>query len=327
MRETTFLKQNEKKWKEFEQVVGAREGTVPPDQIADLFIEITDDLAYARTHYPQSNTVRYLNSLAARVHLAIIKNKKEKKNTFVDFWKRDLPLLLAESQPKLFYAFLIFAIAIFIGIISTLYDINFLRMIVGDGYVDMTIDNIERGEPLAVYGTGGKLESFLSITANNLRVDLMSFIGGLLISFGTAYILLYNGIMIGAFFTFLYSYGYLGETFQVVFIHGALELSAIVISGAAGFWLGNSILFPRTYSRLESLKRGAINGLKIFLSVIPVTIVAGFLEGFVTRYTNMPALLSLLIIFASLGLIVWYYIIYPLQLKSRENSEAAVAYG
>lgn len=314
MRETTFLKQNEKKWKEFESLVHARKGLVPPDKIAELFIEVTDDLAYARTHYPQSTTTQYLNGLAGQLHQAIVRNKKPKSSGILPFWKTELPGIMYDTRHKLLYSFLIFIVAAIIGSISTNYDINFVRTILGDEYVDMTLRNIERGEPLAVYGNGSEIDSFLEITVNNVRVSFLAFVAGILFSIGTAYLLFSNGIMVGAFMTFLFHHGFLKETILTVFIHGTLELSAIVIAGAAGFQVGHSLLFPRTYSRLESLKMGALKGLKIIFGLLPVFVVAGFLEGFVTRHTDMPAGLSILIIVSSAGFIVYYFIVYPMQL-------------
>lgn len=316
MRESTFLKQNEKKWKDFEQVLRAKRKDVSPDDIAGLFIEVTDDLSYARTHYPSSNTTKYLNELAAKVHLSIVRNKRERKNRIWTFFKFELPSIMADSQWKMLYSFIVFMIGIGVGVVSTLYDENFLRLILGDGYVNETLANIERGDPLGIYGSGGEVSSFLGITMNNLRVGLMIFVMGLLCSVGSAWLIFTNAVMVGAFQSFFYMHGLLGESFQVVYIHGTFELSMMVIEGAAGFTLGNAILFPGTFTRLESLKRGAIRGLKIALGVMPFTIVAGFLEGFVTRYTDMPLALSLLIILGSLTVVVYYFIIYPLQLKA-----------
>lgn len=317
MRETTFLKQNEKKWKEFEQLLRAKRGTVAPDDIAELFIEVTDDLSYARTHYPKSNTTKYLNDLAGKVHLSIVRNKRERKNRFWTFWKYELPSIMAHSQWKIFYSFLVFMIGVGVGVVSTLYDENFLRLILGDGYVDYTLENIRKGDPLGIYGSGGEVSSFLGITMNNLKVGVIAFALGLLCSVGTAWIIFSNAVMVGAFQAFFYQHGLLAESFQVVYIHGTFELSMIVIEGAAGFTLGNAILFPGTFTRLESLKRGAVKGLKIALGAMPFTIAAGFLEGFVTRYTDMPLILSLLIILGSLSIVVFYFVIYPLHLKSR----------
>ena len=93
-----------------------------------------------------------------------------------------------------------------------------------------------------------------------------------------------------------------------------MEIFAIVIESMCGLILGASILFPGTYSRIESFKAGMKTSLKIWLSTMPFTIAAGFLEGFVTRYSNvMPTIVSVLIILVTLGFIAWYYLVYPFK--------------
>jgi uncharacterized membrane protein SpoIIM required for sporulation len=79
-------------------------------------------------------------------------------------------------------------------------------------------------------------------------------------------------------------------------LHGTIELSSIVIAAAAGFTMGNSLLFPGTYSRLESFKKGAVKGLKIVMGLVPFFILAGFIESFITRYAFMPLSIKALII-------------------------------
>ena len=113
MREITFLKENSDRWKEFESMIENPESSsgVNPDLLADLFVRLTDDLSYAKTHYPSSNTTKYLNSLAARVHQAIYKNKKEKTSRFKTYWKYELPHLFKSSHKQLLYAFIIFFVS------------------------------------------------------------------------------------------------------------------------------------------------------------------------------------------------------------------------
>jgi uncharacterized membrane protein SpoIIM required for sporulation len=108
-------------------------------------------------------------------------------------------------------------------------------------------------------------------------------------------------------------------------LHGTLELSAIVIAGAAGFIMGNSILFPGTYSRLASFLKGTVDGLKILLALVPVFILAGFIEGFFTRFTSMPWILSALIIVGSAVYIIYYYVIYPIRLDNERKKSIHTA--
>jgi len=101
-------------------------------------------------------------------------------------------------------------------------------------------------------------------------------------------------------------------------LHGALELSAIVIAGAAGMAIGNSLLFPGTYSRVEALTRAGNRAVKMVVGLVPIFIVAAIFESFVTRYSaELPVFFSLAIIVSSFTFIIWYFIILPIQLKSK----------
>jgi uncharacterized membrane protein SpoIIM required for sporulation len=319
VKEITFLKQNAKKWEQFEVLLTKKRNT-NPDLLADLFIQLTDDLSYARTNYPQSKTTHYLNSLALQAHQEIYKNKKEKSNRIFNFWKYELPMLFKKSHKQLLYSFLIFIIAMLIGIISAAYDDDFVRLILGDSYVNQTLENIDKGDPMGVFKSMSQGAMFSFITVNNIKVSFLCFAFGILFSVGTGYLLFTNGVMLGAFQYFFYAKGLLLKSILVIWIHGTLEISAIVIAGAAGLTMGNSILFPGTYSRKQSFYMGATQGIKIIVGLIPVFILAGFLESFITRYTQMPSWLSLSIILVSLSFVVWYFIIYPLYLNKTINT-------
>jgi len=316
MREAAFVKQNKAKWIAFEKAITLN-SKISPDHLADYYIQLTNDLAYAQTYYPESKTLQYLNSLASQAHQKIYINKKESKNRIVSFWKYEFPLFFMQHQKMLFYSFLLFAMATSIGVISTLNDDSFVRLILGDAYVNKTLDNIENGDPTAIYKSGGEIGTFLGITINNIRVAIFAYAAGVVTSIGTGYILFSNGVMLGAFFTFFYNRDLLFEASKTIWLHGTIEISVIVIAGCAGMVMGNSILFPKTYSRKISFLKGAKDGLKIVVSTIPFFIIAGFIEGFVTRYSNMPIWLAMTIIFSSLALIVYYYIIYPIILNKK----------
>lgn len=315
MREAAFIKQNMPRWKEYEKLL-QQEQKLDPDKKSEIFIQLTDDLSFSRTQYPQSESTRYLNSLASKIHLVIYKNKSEDRSRFITFWTRELPELLQGMYRYIFYAFLIFAIAILIGILSVKSDDTFARLILSDGYVNMTLENIKKGNPLGVYANEDQLNMFFGITFNNIRVSFMAFAAGLIFSVGTAWLIFYNGLMVGTFFTFLAQEDQLENALGIVMLHGTIELTAIVIAGAAGFRMGHSILFPKTYSRMDSFKQGARDGLKVVMALIPFFIIAGFIESFITRYSNMPLVLKLLIIGLSVVLIVFYFFIYPYKFRT-----------
>ncbi|WP_299334072.1 stage II sporulation protein M [uncultured Psychroserpens sp.] len=317
MREVAFIKQNKEKWLNFEKAIFGKT-LKNPDELASLYIQLVNDLSYAQTYYPKSKTILYLNNLAAKAFQKIYKTKREDTNRFVHFWKVEVPLIVYEYRRYVYYAFAIFLSFVAIGALSAAHDDSFVRLILGDSYVNMSLENIKDGDPVAVYKSGSNWGSFIGITLNNLYVGICSFIFGVIGGLGTAYYMLVNGIMVGAFQYFFYQEGVLWESVRGIWIHGSMEIFAIVIEGAAGLILGASILFPKTYSRMISFKMGVKNGVKILISTFPFTIAAGFLEGYVTRYSNtMPNWLSVGIILFTLSLISYYYLIYPFILNKK----------
>ncbi len=318
MKEIVFLNTNVKRWRQFEELLNKPSQT-KPDTLAELFIQITDDLAYSRTYYPQSDTTKYLNSLALRAHQLIYVNKKEKGNRIQKFWGYEFPSVIFDTRKFILYSFLIMFIASLIGAISTANDDTFVRLILGDYYVNMTLENIKNGDPLAVYKHAQNIDMFLGISINNIRVSFIAFVMGLFTSFGTGMILFQNGVMLGCFQYFFYQHGLLMESVLTIWIHGTLEIFAIIVAGAAGMVLGNSFIFPGTYSRLTSFIMNTRKGVKMVVGLVPIFITAAFFEGFITRYYQSHWAFRLPIIVGSLIFIIWYFFIYPAKVKQFEN--------
>lgn len=310
MKEVTFIRRNIDKWKEAEKVV-EQATNLSPDRLADVYTDLTADLAFAQTHFPTSRISIYLNNLASALHNKIYQNKREKWTRIITFWTQEIPQIMYDARRELLVSFIIFTVSVLIGAVSATGDLDFVRLILGNGYVDMTLDNIANGEPMAVYNGSSEVPMFLGITLNNIMVSFYCFAMGILTSFGTGYMLFNNGVMIGAFQMFFFQHGLLGESMLAIWLHGTLEIWSIIVAGAAGLALGNGWLFPGTYSRLESFKRGAKRGVKIVVGTIPIFIMAGFIESFITRHTELPDILRLGLILISLAFIIFYYIYLP----------------
>lgn len=310
MKEINFIRRNIEKWKKTEKVVD-RARVSHPDELADTYSEITADLSFAQTHYPNSRITIYLNNLASALHNVLYRNKREKWSRITTYWSREVPETMFGARRELWVSFLIFVVSIFIGVLSSLNDDTFIRLILGDSYVDMTLNNIANGEPMGVYGRESEVPMFLRITLNNIMVSFNVFILGIFTSFATGFLLFRNGVMVGAFLPLFYQHGLLGEAMLTIWLHGTLEIWAIVVAGAAGLSLGNGWLFPGTYSRGASFRHGAKKGLKIVIGTVPIFIVAGFIEGFLTRHTHYPDWVRLGLILLSLAFIIYYYIYLP----------------
>lgn len=320
MKEVSFIRQNIEKWKSLEKIVDQTPAH-NPGELADTYMEITTDLSFSRAHYPKSRITIYLNNLASALHNQLYKNKKEKYSRLITFWTHEIPDVMYHSQRELLYSFIVFIASALIGILSAVNDDSFVRLILGDGYVDMTLNNIKNGDPMGVYGTSDELPMFLRIVFNNIGVSFRAFAMGILTGFGTGFLLFFNGVMVGAFQTFFFQHNAGWESVLAIWLHGTFEISAIIIAGAAGFALGNGWLFPGTYSRRYAFLQGAKRGLKIIAGLIPVFIVAGFIESYLTRHTEFPVFIRLSIILFSLICVIYYYIILP-QLRHHGKSKA-----
>ncbi len=319
MKEFTFIRNNIDKWQRAEIIISDADSQ-SPDRLAEVYTDLTSDLAFAQTHYPDSRITIYLNKLSSVLHNSIYRNKREKWTRILTFWTQEVPQVMYDARKLLLASFLIFLISMLIGVMSQCFDHDFCRIILGDYYVDMTLDNIAKGKPMAVYDSDGELNMFLGTTFNNIRVSFMMFVSGILTSIATGAYLFQNSVMLGCFETFFAQHGLLYESFLAVFLHGTLEISAIIIAAAGGLAIGNGWLFPGTYSRLVSFRRGAKRGLKIVAGTVPVFILAGFIEGFVTRHTEVPDAIRLAFILLSLAFVIGYFVILP-QIRHRQRKK------
>jgi uncharacterized membrane protein SpoIIM required for sporulation len=316
MKETSFIQQNKEKWERFEKLYESK--TNDPEELSNLYMEMTDDLSYAQTFYKRRTVRVYLNQLAQKVFTGVHKQRGESVKKLFTVWKVSLPLEIYRARKNLLFALIAFLIYAVIGAITTHFDPDFPRVVMGDGYVDMTIENIKNGVPLDVYKDESQLGMFIQITTNNMKVSFLTFFVGFFFTIGTHVLMFYNGVMLGAFQYFFKLKGLLITSFLGIWIHGAFEISSIVIAGAAGITAGNGWLFPRSYTRLQSLQLSTKRGLKIMMSLVPFVIAAGFLESFVTHnYQTLPEWSKWTLIILSFSLILFVYVFYPIYVARK----------
>ena len=309
MKETKFIEQNQEKWSEFEDLLQQQQRD--PARLNDLFIQITDDLSYARTFYPNRSVRMYLNGLAQRVFHNVYRGKQVPKGWVRRFWSVELPQIMWESRKALLVSFSLFALAFVVGVVSSMINPDFANVILGSEYVTMTEENIRNGDPMGVYKREGPFGMTSYIAANNLQVAFFTAVLGVAASIGTVFIMLKNGVMVGVFQYFFIAKGEFWNSFLTIWIHGTLEISAIIIAGAAGLVAGSGLLFPGTHTRVQAFQITVRRGMKIFLGVAPVILLAAFFEGFLTRYTDTPDVVRLLFILTSLAFVLWYFVWLP----------------
>lgn len=322
MKETRFIAQNKEKWQESENLLG--NPVKDPEKLSALFTQVIDDLSYSRTYYPNRSVRVYLNKIAREYFAQIYRHHRSRKGTLKHFWLDELPQIVYESRRALMLSLIIFVASAGIGIFSAVNDPDFTSTILGDSYVTMTKANIEKGDPMAVYKEGHQMDMFLGITLNNLMVAFRTYVFGVFMSVGTVAILLYNGIMVGCFQFFFVERGLFAESALAIWLHGTLEISSIILAGGAGLVLGSGLLFPGTYSRLQAFQISAMRSLKLMLGITPIFVVAALIESFLTRYTDVPDLIRLLLILLSASFIFGYFVYYP-WMKARKGFDEPLA--
>ncbi len=322
MRETEFIANNQEKWERYEKSL-ERSGE-DPELLHHLYLQITDDLAVCRTLYPNRLVRVYLNGLAQRTFLQLNRGRRGTLSKLLTFWSDELPRVVYANRHPLLLSLLVFGLALLVGVLSYRADPDFAELILGADYVHMTEAQIATGDPMAVYKAQNPFDMALQITLNNLLVALLTFVTGLFLCVGSVVMLVRTGVMVGVFQYFFFAReGVFQESLLTIWIHGTLEISSLIIAGGAGLTLGSGLLFPGTLTRLQAFGRSARAGLKLLLGTLPLFLIAGFLEGYVTRYTDLPDALRLVFILLCLVFIVWYYVVYPRAVVRSGGSRVA----
>ena len=283
-----FIKKNKERW-----LQNQHNPSQDPDEMAASFTQLVDDLAYAKTFYPSGKVTAYINSQASKIYLDIYKNG------------------------VILFSLVGFVIFFAIGFFTSQQDDDVARGFFGDSYVEKTVENIESGNPFGIYESGSPLLSWLGIMINNIKVALLMFVSGLFCGIPTLYKHAETSAMVGIFDQFFAARGFGIDFWLVVFVHGTLEITALIISTAAGLVLGKSFLFPGTIKRMEAFKQGAKDGVKIMIGLMPVFALAAFFEGFITRLYNDVSVLTTIIFALSVIFVVWYFILYPIKLHKK----------
>lgn len=324
MREARFIKKNVEKWNRYQH-----EETKDPDEMADRFITLLDDLAYAKTFYPKSKVTRWINGIAGTIYQSIYQNRKQNFSRIILFWKYELPLLFKRYHKVFLFSFLLFVSFVAIGVISSTNDPDYARQYfnhqVQPGYYDETIASIQKGDPFGVYKDDNPFSMFVRIAFNNISVAFRTVIFGVLFGIGTLLFMWKNGVMLGCFQYIFFSQGLGWQSVLVIWIHGTIEISSIVIASCAGFILGTGWIFPGTFSRKQSFLRAAKDAIKICISLVPFFIIAAFFESYVTHLMSntfqknsvdigLPVPFSVMILAGSFFLVLWYFVLYPVRL-------------
>lgn len=320
MKEIMFIRQNKKKWQKQEEMTNSLD-QLGTDELSDLYIELSADYAQSKNQYGDARITKYLGNLVTKTHTYIYRKKKISLKAIIDTFAKEIPAVVAEAKIELLFSLGIFLAATLVGVILAIQDEQNIIDFLGAGYVDMTLKNIANGTPMDVYNREESSPMFWFISINNINVTLSTYAYGLIPFLGSGYIMATNGLMLGEFQTLFFLHGAGLKSMLSIWMHGAFEIPAIIISGAAGIALGRGWVMPGTYKRIESLKKSGLRSVKILLSTTPILIVAAFLESYITRHTEWNDALRIAIILSLFGFIIFYYVYIPFFKNKAKNKE------
>ena len=308
MTPAAFLENRKPIWDKVEQLLDSagKSGCkkLTPRQLHELtrlYPTIAVDVSKVRMYKLDNITLSRVNDLAIRSHGLLYHRKKDKSdNGIIKFILQDYPRIFRANIYYLIFALLLFCIPM----ISTY---SIVRVNPETAYIFMPNGlDIEGADTVSAEDVSERYRRMpgsimsASITTNNIQVALIAFSLGIIVALGTCFILLSNAIMLGCFIGHFANHGFSAELWYFLAPHGLLEIFAIIVAGAAGLKLGLSILIPKNLTRRDSLKKGAAESVLYVLGTIPMFIVAGFIESFITP-AYFDGKIKVLIGFASLA--------------------------
>ncbi len=266
-----------------------------------LYRQTASDLSSVREDPASQQAARHLNQLLARAHNVIYMGRKSDPGGITHFYRETYPQIFRATLPYTMAAFAIFLAAALCGLLLTLHDASFSRYLLGA----RMSDTIERRQMWTQPIVTLKPLASSNIMTNNLTVVFAAFAFGITAGLGTMYVMFVNGLLFGVVSAACWQAGMATQLFGFVTPHGVLELPAIFIAGGAGLLVARGLLFPGALPRRDSLAQAGGQGVRLVLGTIPLLIVAGVIEGFVSP-TTLPVGVKLLFGGAMAGLLALY---------------------
>ena len=282
---TRWLEKRKPNWSRLEELLARTKGRGVSaldhkdlQELGLLYRQTASDLAIAREDITSSQLSAYLNSLLGRAHNLIYMGNKPKVAGIVRFYSETYPRIFRELWPQTLLAFSIFAVTGVAAFILTMRDPTFAHRLLGTHMME----TIEKREMWTHSIVTIKPLAASSIMTNNLSVAFATFAFGITAGIGTVWMMVLNGLLIGVIGAATWQAGMAGQLWTFVVPHGVLELPAIFIAGGAGFEIARGMLFPGLLPRRESLARAGGRAAQLLLGTIPMLIVAGVIEGFLS---------------------------------------------
>ncbi len=317
-----FVKQHRDEWKELENMItnlhkNKRTATSKMiERFNRLYQKSAQHLSYSQTYFPNEEVTPYLNGLVSKAHNLLYKDQISSFKQIQHFFSTTFIGLFIAQWKFSFIAMLIFTLGGIGSYAAVMNDsLNLYSILPADIAYGINPDQLGEGQVDAPTMSA-------EIMTNNIQVAILAFASGITFGIFTVYLLLYNGIIIGALAAVFYQHGMMYEFWAYIVPHGMIELTAIFIAGGAGLLMGYKLLVPGPYSRTFHLKQQAKRSVQLLLGTIPLFVIAAIIEGFITP-ANIPLEVKYFVAFVTIiALIVYLFIGNQLLQKRRAATEA-----
>lgn len=269
-----------------------------------LYRKAAADLAHAQTFYPGTDVGRFLNQLCGGAYAAIYRPPRDRAAALRRFFWRDFPQAIRAESRYILLSTLLFALGLLLGSLVVALEPRGAELLVPPGVRAAVAERRMWTDALLSAAPGATSSA---IATNNLSVTIFAFASGLLLGLGPVFVMVFNGLSIGAITTLCVRAGMGYPLFSFIGAHGPVEISIILIAGGAGLLLGHALIEPGELPRGEHLRRRGLAAVRLVLGCAPFLVVAGLLEGFVDPGDLFPGPLKI-----GLGIVVaaifWSYL-------------------
>jgi uncharacterized membrane protein SpoIIM required for sporulation len=320
-----FVKERKLAWQRLEHLLGRLDTTplrrLHREEVRELgriYRRTASDLAIARAESRDPRLVNYLNSLVIRAHGRIYRADAQGGRRLREFFTKTFPRTFRRTWRYTALAFTVFFVFAFVAYLGTWRDPEFSEFAGVDPAFRYTISQrVHWWEQLSQYSQVGS--SFIMV--NNIWVMFQAFALGALLGLGTLYAMAFNGALIGAVLALTYRAGFGFDLVSFMVGHGVIELTCIFLAGGAGLLIGSAMLLPGDLSRADALKLRGLEAIRLIAGCVPLLVVAGIIEGFISPAPINPAIKFAVGI--STGLALYSYLL--LAGRGKDVAEAAAA--
>jgi len=308
----TFLEQRRPSWQQLESLLDKIRHNLRTlsardlAELGQLYQAATADLALARRDFPNQRVTLYLNQLVGRAHAHIYRGTPLRWHWLLYFYRQTFPQLYRALLPYTMLAFGLFMMPAIIAFFVVWHNPAAIYVIEGQGIAGL-VHKVEQGKLWIDIAPSARSAASSTILTNNIQVTFLTFAGGITAGLLSAWIILTNGLSMGAVFGLLQAHQLSRGLAEFVVAHGFIELSVIFVAGGCGLWMGDGLLRPGLQSRRAVLLIRGQFGVRLILGCAPLLVVAGLIEGFISP-SALPWWIKLAVGLTTGSLLYYYWL-------------------